>query len=107
MGGVVKFTVTPAPVFEAQVLLSRPGGDPVRVTFSFRHKARSQIEAWNERLSKEPESAIEEIVAGWGEEMDRPFSSAALTELLDNYYNAATEILIGYRDGLREAREKN
>lgn len=108
------FRINPAPTFRAKVPLTVPGEDKRGlVEFVFRHKTRQQFAAWWEAIEGRKDADIlADVVAGWEDVIDEqgepvPYSPEALALLIDRFPASAAEILLAYRRGLWESREKN
>ena len=108
------FKLQPAPTFDATVPLSVPGlAEPLGVTFTFRHKNKTQLATWlTAAAGKQDAALLHEVVTGWqGMQADNgdaePYSLAALTTLLENYPTAHSEIFRAYLRELSESKRKN
>jgi len=105
------FQLHPAPTFNAKVKLTVPGQEtPAEVDFTFKHKTRTAIDDWTDRLSTERDPGKEapllmEVIAGWG--VGNDLSEANLATLLDNYPASGGELVRGYLRAITESRAKN
>ncbi len=98
----------PAPTFTAPALISVPGGDPIEVRITWRHKGRAAYQAWLDGPPNRTDvQALAEIIADWGVEIDAPYNEENLARLLDIYPAAATDLILAYRQALFEGRRKN
>jgi len=106
------FTLDPAPTFTWPVRLTAPGGQARELVVEYRAKTRTDLKAWLEKAKSTPHGIeadadiLMEIMIGW-ESCAEPFSREALMRLLDGHYNADSELLSGYLDGLSGARRGN
>ena len=110
------FRLDPNPTFTAPVLLPRPGeAQPVKVSFTFRHKTWRELNAWLGRWAEFPSDVefIGEVVETWGPEIagadgqPMPYSAEALALLLDRFPGSGLAIVRDYRKALGDARVGN
>jgi hypothetical protein len=103
------FKLNPNPTFVGTASIAVPGGEAEKLRLVFKHKTRDDAKAFFERAAKSDESESKlllEIIAGW-EDVDAEFSEDALSQLLQNYHNAAQAIFEGYMAELTAARRGN
>lgn len=124
------FKLNPNPTFKADVKITVPGGDPLPVTFEFKHKTRTGLAEWQrsfvqtapdptpnapdqtKTLIKPDRDIVAEYIVGWegpvNEAGDRePWSVEAFLKFCDNYHTAQMEVYVGYVAALSESRTKN
>lgn len=115
----MKFTLNPNPTFKCAVTIPRAGDDDGVLTFTFKHKRRSEIEALEKKLtegvealksdqnfSNEPTADyVLEISEGWG--LPDEFNRKNIIELLENYPRAFDSIAAAYTREMMALREKN
>jgi hypothetical protein len=117
----MSFKFTPNPTFTTTVKLTAPGADaPQELNVTWRHKTRSQFDAWQGKPSQllaegqtlTDAAYLGEVIADW----DGPVTDAgvavsytpeALTSLLNNYPAVARELYGAYCAALTESRAKN
>lgn len=100
-------TIKPAiSTFSAQVQLTPFGaGEPESATVEYRYMPVSKAQELCK--DKSVPEAVAALVAGWGAEIDAPYSPENLTQLLDHNPGMAMELLSGYWRGLLDSRAKN
>jgi hypothetical protein len=105
----MKLSLTPAPTFVSDAFIQVPGQEtPVRVAVTWRHKGKAALAAWLDATKDyDDAAALMEIIAGWGDEIDAPFSEESLMVLLDQYPTSAMDFTRAYIKALAGAREKN
>lgn len=105
----MKLSLTPAPTFVADALIKVPGQDePVRVSVTWKHKGKADLVAWLDAAKdRDDVEALMEVMAGWGEEIDAPFSAESLATVLDQYQTSALDFTRAYLKALAGEREKN
>ncbi len=114
---MAKLKLVPNPTFTALVPIFVPGGDPVKVKFTFKHRTKTQLKEWLTSTAegrKEMSDAeyLMEAVVGWddveGEDgAQAQFSKETFAEFLENHGAAVRAIITAYSDELSGAREKN
>lgn len=105
---MAKLRLEPNPTFDYAVAIPVPGGDPVRVRFTFKHRSRTAALAWVESLKETESTDVDQVMAvasGW--ELDDAFTRENVEALCENYGGASRAILDVYMRELRGAREKN
>jgi hypothetical protein len=105
---MAKLKLEPNPTFDYAVAIPVPGGDPVRVRFTFRHRSRTDVLAWVDGLKSSDTTDVDQVMAvcaGW--ELDDAFTRENVEALCENYGGASRAILDTYMRELRGAREKN
>ena len=105
------FALQPKPTFTKEVVLTVPGGGEGKFKGIFKHKGKTELQAFFASISdeKNPRPDIEsvmEILVGW-EGVDQKFSKENVEILLENYFGAEIAILNAYSTGYFEAKEKN
>jgi hypothetical protein len=103
-------TLNPQPTFVAPALITVPGqAEPVSISVTWRHKSRTELDAWLKGLSsRDDHEVLSEVIAGWDEaDVDSPYSVDALCALLNNYPRAAMDLMAAYSRALYEGRAKN
>ncbi len=123
--------LAPKPIFDADVDIHiGTDAQTERVRFEFRALDRQRLTAllilariiernrlrrmaeylrlcWRVKRLATVVDMLDEIVAGWGEQISEPYSRTNLHTLLTEYPGAHIAILNGYLKGLSEARLKN
>lgn len=108
------FQLSPAPTFSCQVPLSVAGiPEPMALQVTFRHKNKTQLQAWVESALAKPDVAVlHEVIKDWsgmqgadGQEV--PYSQGALSDLLNNYPISHAELYQAYVRELGESKRKN
>ena len=108
------FQLQPKPTFKASVTIPVPGGAEGKITFSFKHKGKKDLQAYFSSLANTEEGgeaktdieALLELVEGW-DGVSEKFSPENLEKLLDSYPGAALALYETYRKELLEGRAKN
>lgn len=114
-----KFTLVPDATFKKDVIIPRAGAEDGVLTFTFKHKTRSQLETLEnvlreaaEKQAKAGESSnspavafISEIAEGWA--LPDEFNDENIEVLLENYPRAFDSIAMTYTRELMALREKN
>ncbi|QDL31487.1 phage tail assembly chaperone [Serratia liquefaciens] len=114
-----KFTLVPNSTFKKDVTIPRAGAEDGELTFTFKHKTRSQLEALENTLREATEKQIEagghgsapmvafvtEITEGWA--LPDTFNNENVLVLLENYPRAFDAIALTYTRELMAIREKN
>lgn len=109
---MAKLKLTANPTFKAMVGIPVPGGEPVQVEFTFKHRDRKGLDAFLADLAKEDGTSMDTTVKvlmscvdGW--ELDEEFNEANLEVLLTNYHRAGHVISQTYVEELLQAKRKN
>ncbi|CAM4018314.1 phage tail assembly chaperone [Serratia silvae] len=116
---MVEFKLNPKPTFKADVTVPRPGDEDGVLTFTFKHKKRTQLEllekSLRETLEQQSETGVYsnepmadflmEICAGWA--LPDEFNRENMLVLLDNYPRAFDSIATLFTRELMAARGKN
>jgi hypothetical protein len=114
-----KFTLVPDATFKKDVTIPRAGAEDGVLTFTFKHKTRSQLETLEQTLREATEKQIEagghgnapmvafvtEIAEAWA--LPDAFGSENVLVLLENYPRAFDSIAMTYTRELMALREKN
>lgn len=105
---MAKFKLQPNPTFKALVSLTVPGeAETSQIEVEFRHLGKRAVREYFGGLGSQSDAeALSGLIIGW-EGVDAPYSSEALSQLLDNYPAAAIELFDSYRAELLEAKRKN
>jgi Phage tail assembly chaperone len=103
---MAKLTLVAAPTFKSKVGVPVAGGAPVEVEFTFRHRTKTELEAFvKSRADKTDVESFMDMVTGW--ELEDAFGAESVALLLENYIGAAIATYRAYMLELVEAREKN
>lgn len=116
---MAEFKLNPKPTFKADVSIPRPGDEDGVLTFTFKHKTRSQLERLEKTLRETSEQLSEtgtysnepmadflmEICAGWA--LAEEFNRENMLVLLDNYPRAFDSIATQFTRELMAVRGKN
>lgn len=101
-----KFSLVPAPTFKATVAIQVPGGKPVDVEFTFKHRDRENFKEFVDGLEGRPDvDILMDIASGW--ELEDAFDEKNLEKLTSNYLGAGRAVLQAYINELTAARAKN
>lgn len=105
----MKLTLAPSSTFAAPAQITVPGQSaPVTVTITWQHKGKKALAEWLARLTDVDDiAALSEVIAGWGEEIDAPYSPENLAALLDAYPSAALDLARAYVSAINGERAKN
>lgn len=99
-------TLKANPTFKFKVGIPVPGAAPVPVEFVFKHRTKSQLEAFiDSRAEKTDIESVMEMVCGW--DLEEAFDEEGVTLLLENYAGAALAIYLAYIEELLQAKRKN
>lgn len=83
------------PTFKATVPIPIPGGEPVNVVVTFKHRTVVQLAEFEEWVEGKPNrEVVMSCVIGW--ELDDEFTPDNVDRLLDNYHGAARAIAKTY-----------
>lgn len=116
-----------APTFPVKVAVPVPGGEPVSITVTCRHMGRGELLAHMQEAQREARpplyrrllhpwwpwpvktdaQRLMQIVVGWGDEVDTPFSPDAVERLCELYPIAAPLIVEAWARTLTELRAGN
>lgn len=105
----MSFKLQANPTFKSVVNIPIPGEKAEAVSFTFRHKTRSQFDALIAGLASGDthiDAAVKDVVVEWvypGVD----YSPEALDKCLDMFPGSALAIFTSYRESLMEARRKN
>jgi hypothetical protein len=115
---MAKLALKAQPTFLAKVAIPVPGGAPVEVEFTFKHRTRAELETYLAELREtkadgkgkakagnEEVTAVMNVAIGW--EMDEPWNAENVGVFLENYHKAAWCIGTSYITELMQAREGN
>lgn len=96
----------PDPTFSAPVSIPVPGGEPVVVEFTFKHRGRKELAAFGKTLDGRGDAdTILDVATGW--DLSDPFNADSVALLVDNYFAAPGAIWTAYLAALTQAKEKN
>lgn len=103
---MAKFTLNAAPTFKASVSIPVAGGEPIQVTFTFKHRTRTALDDFmKSRAGKSDTDTFMEMVEGW--DMDIPYTQENVETLVENYLGAPLATYRAYIDELVQAKVKN
>ena len=103
---MAKLKLIANPTFKAIVGIPVAGGEPQPVEFTFKHRTKSELDAFLQTLAEKPEvDTTLEIIEGW--DLEDKFNKDNVTELLENYIGSAVAIYQVYLDELIRAKAKN
>lgn len=98
--------LNPEPTFKSEVRIPVPGGDAEPVSFTFKHRTRSQIKAFPAEVKGKPDvEVVKMCVMGWG--LDDEFNDDNVMRLIENYPGASKAIVDTYFDELGKTRSGN
>ncbi|MFC0225683.1 phage tail assembly chaperone [Serratia aquatilis] len=114
-----KFTLIPNPTFKVDVAIPRAGAEDGVLTFTFKHKTRTELEVLENTLREATEKQAEggersnaplvdfvlEIAKAWA--LPDKFTKENVLVLLENYPRAFDAIAMAYTRELMALREKN
>ncbi|NUZ07613.1 phage tail assembly chaperone [Piscinibacter koreensis] len=90
-----KLLPVPSATFKAKVPVPVAGGKATDVEMTFRHRRKTDLDAFvSSRSGKSDVESFLEMVTGW--ELDDPFDSEHVEELLENYPGAAVSAFETY-----------
>ena len=109
------FRINPAPTFAATVQLTLPGGsEQAPLSLVFKHRGKKALASWVAGAGEAADDAVflGHVIESWLGVVDDngaevAFSPARLSELLDAYPAAGSEIYLAYLAALTEGRTKN
>lgn len=94
------------PTFKAKANIGVPGGEPVALEFTFRHRTRSELLQWIEDSKDKTDlDYVMSCVTSW--ELTDEFTRENVGLLLENYLKAAAAIASTYLKEIGLEREKN
>lgn len=103
---MAKLSINVNPTFPATVSIPVAGGEPINMSFVFKHRTKTQIgEFTTTRKEKTDVESVLEMVEDW--EFAEPFTPEAVEIMLENYYGAAEAIYRTYLRELLQAKTKN
>lgn len=103
---MAKLQLKAAPTFAAEVPIPVAGGEPVKVSMTFKHRTKTELDDFiKAREQKTDAESFMEMVTGW--ELEDQFTEASVKELLENYIGAAMATFLTYVDELVQAKRKN
>lgn len=102
-----KLTLQPSPTFKAMVDIHVPGGEAVKVEFTFKAKRKSELHKYiigMDANSNDTEMVMD-IASGWG--LEDAFTKENVEQLCESYIGAARAIWEKYLDEISGARLGN
>jgi hypothetical protein len=94
------------PTFSAAVSIPVAGGKAEKVKFTFRHRTKDQLKAWQETVEGKDDAAlILEMASGW--DLAEPFDLENVTFLVQNYMGSGNAVVQTYMSELSGARLGN
>jgi len=103
---MLKFTLKAAPTFSATVDIPVAGKQPAPVQFTFKHRAKKDLEAWLAGARERTDlQMVMDLACGW--DLEEPFDGSNVAELLENYAGAALAMLSVYLRELSVGRLGN
>lgn len=108
---MAKLKLQPDPTFTTNVEIPIAGGDPATVAFTFKHRTRDELQAFEAAHVGKAKSVAEsadwvmEMVVGW--DLTEPFSKENVTIMVQNHIMSPGAIHEKYLDELIKVRVKN
>lgn len=103
---MAKLKLQPSPTFKAKASIPVPGGNPIDLEFTFKHRNRDDLDTFLKTAMDLQDAALVMAVAeGW--ELEDAFSADNINTLAQNYITAPQIIFNTYLSELIKAREKN
>jgi Domain of unknown function (DUF1789). len=104
---MAKIQLTPNPTFAAPVLIPVHEGEPVAVSFTFKHRSNPELVAYvrDELESKTDVDVVMDVASAW--ELDDEFNAENVARLIDNYGGSAKAVWNTYLRVLNGERAKN
>lgn len=103
--------LNPDPTFKAAIGVSVAGQPvPVPVDFEFKYFPADEREAFFKKLDADGASiaeTLEQLIVGWGKQIDTVFSVESLRQFLRNYPAAGSDIWLGYLREVGGSKVKN
>lgn len=92
----IKLQLIANPTFKANVPIPIPGGNPVNVQFTFKHRNKDELQEFFDALkdNKEDIELIMAMASGW--ELDEPFDKDNIEMMITQYVGSAVAILETY-----------
>lgn len=101
------FELDPKPTFPSTVQITRPGRESLPLPVVFRHKTKTQLQAWLRDTSQgDMEMALDVIDSVPDKGADQTLT-AFLEKLFESYPAAALDVYLTYRHELTQSRVKN
>ena len=101
-----KLALQPSPTFKAKVDIHVPGGEPVKVEFTFKAKKKSELRTFMDGIAGvEDADLLMGIASGW--DLEDAFTKENVALLCDNYLGAALSVWDTYLSELNGARLGN
>lgn len=101
------FDLNPAPTFRSTVQISQPGGGHRPLIVVFRHKTKSQLDAFCTDMQPSDAAMAADIVESIPEKPPDMSQEQFFKELFENFPASALDIYLAYIRELRGARIKN
>lgn len=90
-----KLILAASPTFKSKVAIPIPGGSPVLVEFTFKHRQKDDLFTWAQNLAgMEDVDLVKDVASGW--DLDDEFNDANITALTQTYCGSARAILDRY-----------
>lgn len=113
---MAKLALKANPTFEVKVGIPTHGGEPVEVSFTFKHKTRTQYDAFAKEFSEREVKSSEDSIAadvdyimaiccGW--ELDDEFNAANVRELVENRVAVSAALSAAYTQTLMQVKLGN
>lgn len=103
---MAKLKLQPDPTFKAKVAIPVAGSSTVDVEFTFRHRARDELQTFIESSAeREDADTIMEMASAW--ELSDAFTRENVDLLVQNYIASGRAVFEKYVDELVKARAKN
>jgi hypothetical protein len=101
-----KLSLDIAPTFKQKVSIPVPGGNPVDVEFTFKHREQPAFKEFVESLSgREDLDIVMDVASAW--ELDDPFDKDHVDKLIKRYMGSSRAILNVYIEESAGVRAKN
>jgi hypothetical protein len=101
-----KFKLCPDPTFKAKVGIHVPGEKAVEIEFTFKHRAREELQKFiAESAERGDVDTVMEMATAW--ELTDAFTADNVAMLTANYIASPRAIFDTYVDELTKARAKN
>lgn len=103
---MAKLSLKANPTFPAVVEIPVAGGESVKVKFTFKHKTKTDLDAFiTSRPGTSDTDSLMDMAEGW--DLEDAFTRENADLLLENYIGAAVATYRAYVDELVKAKAKN